>query len=571
MDTAKIENIRETLLRSFAEIRTGVSDTTREFSRFIGMMDPYIEYFFSGGHGKDTFIGDVVMPSEENLTKAIKSASAIMNSDSTTHDTVYDSLVKVLSIQDSVAHIVAMLELIETYSLNTIIMSAKAGEEGSALAAISTEMAKMSQSGNSLSMNITGKMENLVASLGTFGDMRDRIETLHENNLTTIKLSSDSLFRGMQNEFTRLSGEVLSDYGMVSTVNETLKKVTEKFQHEDIVRQNLEKIIFAAEENVSGAFQGETSPGVSEPGIFLKLAGIKLREMGADIGVLHREMSKALDDVSSVVKVFSDTLCSETSEAGGRHGSDILAELFDRLEKLKQQFEKYIESTIKTKQQMLDFLRGIESEIKEFGAFFRVMLDISRKFKTVILLTMIELSRHDSLRSLLGGALSDVRRIPDQINSVVSEGQNRYLELLATFTRSIEMYGTSFEEQKEVLETSIKLIRKVSVQIYESKKYHDDFVSESEKKIAEVEGLVNSVSGHLDVFSENGKILESEAGGAGDLTRTHLIEESLDLLKKITDHFNAKEHAGDYRSMMLASLASEYMSAHSAAGSVDFF
>jgi hypothetical protein len=571
MDTVKIENIRETLLRSFAEIRTGVSDTTREFSRFIEMMDPYIEYFFSGGHEKDTFIGDVVVPSEENLTKAIKSASAIMNSDSTTHDTVYDSLVKVLSIQDSVAHIVAMLELIETYSLNTIIMSAKAGEEGSALAAISTEMAKMSQSGNSLSMNITGKMENLVASLGTFSDMRDRIETLHENNLTTIKLSSDSLFRGMQNEFTRLSGEVLSDYGMVSTVNETLKKVTEKFQHEDIVRQNLEKIIFAAKENGSGTFKGETSSGSSEPGIFLKLASIKLREMGSDIGVLHSEMSKALDDVSSVVKVFSDTLCSEKSGDGRCRGSDMLAELFDRLEKLKQQFEKYIESTIKTKQQMLDFLRGIESEIKEFGAFFRVMLDISRKFKTVILLTMIELSRHDSLRSLLGGALSDVRRIPDQINSVVSEGQNRYLELLATFTRSIEMYGTSFEEQKEVLETSIKLIRKVSVQIYESKKYHDDFVSESEKKIAEVEGLVNSVSGHLDVFSENGKILESEAGGAGDLTRTRLIEESLDLLKKISDHFSAKEHAGDYRSMMLASLASEYMSAHSAAGSVDFF
>lgn len=572
MDIEKIENIRETLLRSFSDIRIGVSDTTSEFARFISMMEPYIEYFFSGGRGADTFIGDVVVPSEDNLEKAIKSASVIMDSDSKTHDTVYDSLVKVLSIQESVARIVMMLELIETYSLNTIIISAKAGDEGQALAAISQEMAKMSQTGNTLSMNITGKMETLVASLGTFGSMRNNIEILHENNLTTIKLSSDSLFRGMHQEFTRLSGEVLSDYGMVSTVRETLHKVTEKFQHEDIVRQSLEKTIYAVKECTAGEFASATGSDAPESKeIFLKLAGLKLREMGADIGILHKEMFKALEDVSGVVNVFSETLCKDRNPDGTCRGSDMLGELFDRLEKLKQQFEQYIVAIKKNKQEMLDFLKSIESDISEFGEFFRMMLDISRKFKTVILLTMIELSRHESLKALLGGALSDVRRIPDQINNVVSDGQTRYIALISTFSNSISLYEESFAEQKKVLDESIQLIRKVSVQIHESKKYHDDFINESDAKIRQVKSLVSKVSANLDVFSENGTVLEAEVSEFSGLTREGLIATSMDLLKSISAFYSAKEHSGDYRSMMLASLASEYMSPHTLAGDVEFF
>ena len=137
MDIAAIRIMKDSISDSFSGLSSGVNDTITEFSHFIKMMDPYIEYFFSGGKAENTFIGDVVIPSESNLSKAMESAVKIMYGDSSVHDSVNDSLVKVLSLKSSIESIISMLESITTYSVNTIIMSAKAGHEGKGLAAIS--------------------------------------------------------------------------------------------------------------------------------------------------------------------------------------------------------------------------------------------------------------------------------------------------------------------------------------------------------------------------------------------------------------------------------------------------
>ena len=40
-------------------------------------------------------------------------------------------------------------------------------------------------------------------------------------------------------------------------------------------------------------------------------------------------------------------------------------------------------------------------------------------------------------------------------------------------------YDEKFKEQKALLEKSIKLVRDISVQVFESKKYHNDFLTEA--------------------------------------------------------------------------------------------
>ena len=575
MDMTAIRKMKDDIAGSFTGLSSGVNGTIAEFSHFITMMDPYIEYFFSGGKGANTFIGDIVIPSESNLSEAMESAVAIMHGDSSVHDSVSDSLMKVLSLKSSIESIIAMLESITTYSVNTIIMSAKAGHEGKGLAAISEEMAQMSQNGSALSSSVTEKMAVLLSSVEGFKKKREQIEILHENSLTLIHVSSKSLFKGLLDEFTRLSGEVLSDYAVVSSVQESMKRITEKFQHEDIVRQNFEKILYAQEESTSGDFSDFKMKYNTElpRELFHLLGEVKMKEIAGDIDNLRTQLSEALSEVISVLDAFSSFVsfsCTENKRVESSDNSEVLELLYAKLESLKTDFEKYINGIITKKKEMYDFLCDIRKEISGFAQFFEDMIDISGMFKTIIVLTQIELSRHDSLNSLLGGALSDVSSIPDRIKTVVSEGRTRFNELSGQFENSVNYYDEKFKEQKALLEKSIKLVRDISVQVFESKKYHNDFLTEAGQKICNVRSLVDNVNVLLLTFSSCSDELNRKYSSSNIPGKKDIIEKYGDLLKSVSEYYSVGCSSGDYKCMMIASLISE-MRVTGERKSVEFF
>ena len=498
-----------------------------------------------------------------------------MHGDSSVHDSVSDSLMKVLSLKSSIESIIEMLESITTYSVNTIIMSAKAGHEGKGLAAISEEMAQMSHNGSALSSSVTEKMAVLLSSVEGFKKKREQIEMLHENSLTLIHLSSKSLFKGLLDEFTRLSGEVLSDYAVVSSVQESMKRITEKFQHEDIVRQNFEKILYAQEEATSGDFSDfKIKYNTDLPRELFHLLGeVKMKEIAGDIDNLRNQLSEALSEVISVLDAFSSFVsfsCTENKRVESSDNSEVLELLYTKLESLKTDFEKYINGIISKKKEMYDFLCDIRKEISGFAQFFEDMIDISGMFKTIIVLTQIELSRHDSLNSLLGGALSDVSSIPDRIKAVVSEGRIRFNELSGQFENSVNYYDEKFKEQKALLEKSIKLVRDISVQVFESKKYHNDFLTEAGQKICNVRSLVDNVNVLLLTFSSCSDDLNKKYSSSNIPGKKDIIEKYGDLLKSVSEYYSVGCSSGDYKCMMIASLISE-MRVTGERKSVEFF
>jgi len=46
MDITAIKKMKDDVSESFSGLSSGVNGTISEFSHFIAMMDPYIEYFF---------------------------------------------------------------------------------------------------------------------------------------------------------------------------------------------------------------------------------------------------------------------------------------------------------------------------------------------------------------------------------------------------------------------------------------------------------------------------------------------------------------------------------------------
>ncbi|MGL4370922.1 MAG: hypothetical protein ACRCUT_14810, partial [Spirochaetota bacterium] len=153
----QISSIKKDIEKSFSEVHGYVRETAGSLESFISMMDPYVNYFFSGGTGRDSFLGDVVRPAEADLRDAITGAVRIMNGDASIHSTIFDAISRTQLLQKNIDDIVALLESMEIYSLNTMIMSAKAGTEGLSLTTISTQMANLSRKGNELSAIFTEK------------------------------------------------------------------------------------------------------------------------------------------------------------------------------------------------------------------------------------------------------------------------------------------------------------------------------------------------------------------------------------------------------------------------------
>ena len=567
MTLEELESTRKGIAESFGGITGGVTEAIDEFSRFISVMEPYIEYFFSERKDGGGFISEIVAPSEGNLSKALDGACSIMNEDGRVHNDVRNSLTGILSLRESVDEIIEMLELVEAYSVNTIIISAKAGREGDALGAISGAMSTMSQNGHALSVSATERMESLVSSLPRFDHMGSMIEAQHENSLTMVQLSSSSVFLNLKKEFKRLSGEVLGQYGMLFAVRESLGKVTEKFQYEDIVRQNIEKVMFSLSETAE-AQDRQIPPDYVE--LLTLLSDMKASEIQGDIRDLCSHVEEAFTSLSEVVTVFSGMLpYSEDNAPAG----NVFQNLHDRFEELNARFSDYIGTILRQKEEMRGFLHGIHAELREFESFFSGISSIAKRFKTIILLTSIELSRHDVLRSLLGGTLSDVRGIPDRIGRIVTEGEARYRALRLSFEKSAAAYEELFRRQRTVLNESMALVRHISERIAESRAYHDKFIGEAAEKVRNVNALSGRVLELLAELNAHGDIVMRICGGMSVPAKDEFSSAYGERLSGLSNFYRDRSRGTEYRSMMLASLASEYVAVRAVQTeqSVDFF
>ena len=570
MDSKTVEQIQKDLLSAFETVSNGVNDTITGISRFTETARPYMNFFFSNESTEKTFLCDTVKPSETRLCAALESAIRIMNSDSTAHSEVRSSLENVRTMQESVSSIVEMLDHIETYSLNTIVVSARAGEEGHALSTISSEMARLSQAGSSLSANITGQMNDLIESLNRFDIMGSKIELLHENNLTTIKLSSGLIFKRLHSDFAEISSKISDEYNTLQSVVRKMGSIKEKFQHEDIVRQNIEKIMFALQESEKS--DGESArKGYDGGEIFKMLARVKLSDIRDDIDIMRSEISTALNDVRECIDGISLSLEYGEEENSRKDNISAIAALYDRLTALVKSFTDYITLITKEKNDMLDFLSSVQTDIQKFELFFDEITAISKKFKTVILLTSIEMARHNSLKSLLGGSLTDVRQIPDRITRIVNEGKLRYTDLISVLNTSIRSYRERYKEQKIVLSDSEKTIREIAERIRESEAAHNDFAKNTGDKIAEARNIIESTSACLSTFSEKGEILAREMESLPSADRNMLLVDFADPLDKMRAEYGDSTRSGDYRSMMLASLAGEFKTVRDNIQTVEFF
>jgi hypothetical protein len=116
----------------------------------------------------------VVIPSRDEMNDAIDEAvqSCRRQPDQQQHLRVIQ---RTLEIRKSVDEILTMIEAIDIYSVNTMLISTKAGTEGETLAQISSEMAVLLTRPEK-SRRIHSLLKTLEASYDEFSSIREKID-----------------------------------------------------------------------------------------------------------------------------------------------------------------------------------------------------------------------------------------------------------------------------------------------------------------------------------------------------------------------------------------------------------
>lgn len=482
----RLSDVRQTLgdlkgkvSKIYEDMGSFIVTTTRHMGDFRMMITPYARYFYPADNNAsgESFIGDVVEPSRKDLDSAINRAVSIMAGDDVVNSDVSSAIEEVLGLKKSVDMILGLIDEIDIYSENMLIISTKYGDEGKALARISSEMGAMARVVNGIGARFSEYLGKLDASREEFNAVRDRIDVIGENYLTKMKLNISVKFNDMIDELHRVSEQVNGILASSSELETSMKSFVNNIQMEDVIRQKMERILFYLEERDAEADDGRRNASDDYGPAIMYVITEQLADLLGDVAAQDQEIRGCCDRLSGLLNEIQARI-NPGGEMADEDQQDRMDAVYQRIEEMKDEYIGYMEEIITSKRKLLGLSGSIIDVLNEFEMLFNAISDIIRRFEALNMITRIELARHTVLSRKLGGALTSVMTLPDTMKRVLEESISMYQGIRKNMEGAVAQYAGNFKLQEEVLAGCISSMKKVSVKLYESQKYYWDISNE---------------------------------------------------------------------------------------------
>ncbi len=531
------------LIRRFTEINTRIDE-------FFSMIRPYIFYFYTTDEATpDTFIHDVIIGTRKELGEYIDTIVKYMIADRATNKEVEESINKTLSLSNSVEMILDAVEAIDLYAKNTMIISIKAGEEGLSLTTIAGEMSHLADIVNGISNEFQQIIDHLNDLRMQFGQTSETVDTIVENYLTQITINLNNTIDQIIIHHKKLSVNIESIVGLSENLKESINIILQRFQIEDIVRQDIEKILFAVEAIDELTLSNKEFSDVLLWGMYNKLLSLQ-----QDISKLYLDASQGMVDMKSDLEAL--TADYNASAKTVFEGDEFAIEkVYQSLEDMQNQTVRHIEDILTKKASLLDISSDVLAQLYKFQEFFTVIQDVVKKFDVVNMLTRIELARHQQLQKTIASSLSDISIMPKKIKKIVEESENLYKDVIATMVSTYRSYEEAMKIQDTILHSSVSNLKKVSLKLYESKKYYIDISQQIERNILALQSFLGKKSEDVERL----KGIEEQLQSLIDVQKTNGNIPSPDEMSlSSTLDAIAVHYGNDYKGLMLVSLLKEY-------------
>jgi hypothetical protein len=555
---------RQSIQDVFGGVREFLISTVQGLDEFLGMIEPYVHYFYTQSdiRADECFLNEVVFSQRDNIDYAIDEAVRVMEVDLEISSEVSEAIRKSFELHGGITGILEIFEEIEIHALNTMIFSKKTGSQGDALARIATEMGALSHDAGSISTGLSAKLGDLGDDFESFTTLRNDNDITHQNYLTRIKIENKMIFRQIAERLAEISAEVTEMIGAMRQVDASLRSVIASMSIEDVIRQDFEKILYLAEEVLAenGGLFERCRAEMGGPFVE-RLSMLMLRQkcghISKNIGALSREIASnfaRIDEVTSQISARFGT--------GAARGEGI-DQIYGRIEQVKLLYIDFIEKIIADKDAVYAISKKILETMRSFGQFFDGIDGVTRRLEIITMITRIELSRHTTLQRELRGALADVSSLPAKIKQVVAALAVIYKDVSGAMEMSVERYFENSRREEGSLRNGVDAIKKVSVELFESRKYYDNI---SEKVAESRDGIFRFVEAYgaqrealVRVVDTLGMMYEKAGVSLGDANGDEREELKGQVRQAARVRDILREHAeeGDYRVMMLVSLLNE--------------
>ncbi|TAL35022.1 MAG: hypothetical protein EPN93_11250 [Spirochaetes bacterium] len=557
---------RQSIQDVFGGVREFLISTVQGLDEFLGMIEPYVRYFYtiSEVRAAECFLNDVVLSQRDNIDYAIDEAVRVMEADLEISSEVAEAIRKSFELHGGITGLLEIFEEIEIHALNTMIFSKKTGSQGDALARIATEMGALSHDAGSISTGLSARLAELGGDYKTFTALRNDNDITHQNYLTRIKIENKMIFRKITERLAEISMEVVEMIGGMRQVETSLRSVIAGMSIEDVIRQDFEKMLYLAEEVLAenGGLFERSRAELGGP-IMERLSMLMLRQKSGQISRNIQALSMEIaSNFARINEVTSQISARFGSGAGDTRGEGI-DQIYGGIEQVKLLYVDFIEKIIADKDAVYAISKRILETMRSFGQFFDGIDGVTRRLEIITMITRIELSRHTTLQRELRGALEDVSSLPAKIKQVVAALAVIYEEVSAAMEMSVERYFDNSRREEGSLRNGVDAIKKVSVELFESRKYYDTI---SEKVAESRDGILRFVEDYgsrrdaLARVVDTLSMMREKAGASlGDPNGDEREELKGQVLQaaRVRDILRENAEEGDYRVMMLISLLNE--------------
>lgn len=554
--------LKNTIGSLFNELITHFTTINARIDEFFTMIKPYIDYFYTGDENKpDTFIHDVILGTKDEVDGYIDIIMRYISEDNKTNREVEKAIENTLQLSHSVEMILDAVEAIDLYAKNTMIISIKAGLEGTTLTTIAQEMSHLADIVNAVSDEFQQVIDNLHSLRNQFSDNCESINAIIESYLTQLKLKIDNSISTIVEQQKMLSRNVSSVVGFSDKLKESIQKILLEFQTEDIVRQDIEKILFAIE-----AIE-ESIDGYKHDTVFFWGALKKLISLQQDFLNLYTCAQNGLATMSSNVdeieykynRLYGDVFDGEEFA---------VEKVYQSLEHIQKEAIEYINDILMRKTRLLEISKDVVIQLQKFDSFFAKIQDIVKKFDVVNMLTRIELARHETLQKTIASSLTDISILPKKIKKIVEDSENLYKDVIIKMEATYETYEDAMKVQDRILKNCVDNLKKVSIKLYESKKYYIDITQQIERNVHALKNFLTSKTQQLTIFKDIGENLQyfketlSDLGALDTVPDSTILENAMNTI--------VQNYGNEYKGLMLISLLKEY-STHKADSKVIVF
>ncbi len=462
----------------YNEIGDFVVRTTDHMNDFRKMMAPYVNYFYpADSWSGECFVSDVVVPSRLELDNAIDRSVTIMSGDQEMNDNVSRAIENVLGLEDSIDQILLLIDEIDIYSENMLIISMKYGEEGLSLAQISNKMVSMARQVNGIGVKFREYLNDMDASRMDFNRIRKKIEAISESHLTKLKLDLSHEFPQMTRELNNVSAVVNNMLSSSDQVEHSMRNFINNIQMEDVIRQKVGRIIYYLDELSRKKPADDENHSYKIDAVIFHVVLEQLLSVDKDLSWQYEEIHAFCDSISMLL----DSILSRFYESGKDHVEEEqnrMERIYKQIEGFKNEYVRYMEEIVSHKKRLLSLCIAIRDILESFGGLFDGIIDTVKKLEALNMITRIELARHTKLSRTLAGTLASVKTLPSQMKQIVGQSLILYHGVYKNIVEAVSQYEESFRRQEGVLADCISSMKNVSVKLYESQKYYGDISQE---------------------------------------------------------------------------------------------